>query len=209
LFILWRSISIQNFTVPCWLVQVLHPPQKSERPPYWNAWRYEIKKYGVEVTFNGMTSLLNFIKIYQFVQKLLGGTHKHTDRQAGDLKSLTFLFKESRLKTLSCRPDLLSCLRAELGRRLQSVWGRQETVWCKLRRIAGLILLWHVCDSLNWRYWNNNNNNFILCCCCNKTQQKLKYHIVLYLCEKFQFTRHIRIKLHYFQNFSDFLKVLR
>jgi hypothetical protein len=47
-----------------------------------------------------MTSLLNFIKIYQLVQKLLGGTHRQTDIQAGDLISLTFLFKESRLKTV-------------------------------------------------------------------------------------------------------------
>jgi hypothetical protein len=30
-------------------------------------------KVGIEVTFNGMTSPLNFIKIYQLVQKLLGG----------------------------------------------------------------------------------------------------------------------------------------
>jgi hypothetical protein len=52
-----------------------------------------------------MTSLLNFIKIYQLVQKLLGGdaqtdrrTDIQTDRQTGDLKSLTFLFKEIRLK---------------------------------------------------------------------------------------------------------------
>jgi hypothetical protein len=96
LFILWRSLCIQNFMAPRWLVQVLHPPQKFERSPSWNAWRYGIKKYDVEVTFNGMTFLLNFIKIYQFVQMLLWGTH--TDRQAGDLISLTFLFKESRLK---------------------------------------------------------------------------------------------------------------
>jgi hypothetical protein len=42
-----------------------------------------IKKYGVEVTFNGMTSLLNLIKIYQLVQKLLGGGgHRRTDRQS-------------------------------------------------------------------------------------------------------------------------------
>jgi hypothetical protein len=33
----------------------------------------ELKKYGVEVTFNGMPSLLNFIKIYKLVQKLFGG----------------------------------------------------------------------------------------------------------------------------------------
>jgi hypothetical protein len=49
-----------------------------------------------------MTFLLNLIKIYRFVQKLLGGTHRYTngqaDRQDGDLISLTFLFKESRLK---------------------------------------------------------------------------------------------------------------
>jgi hypothetical protein len=30
--------------------------------------------YGIEVTFNGMTSLLNFIKICQVVQKLIGWT---------------------------------------------------------------------------------------------------------------------------------------
>jgi hypothetical protein len=62
---------------------------------------YGIKMYGIEVTFNGMTPLLNFIKIYQLVQKLLGGdtqTDRRTDRQTGDLISLTFLFEESRLK---------------------------------------------------------------------------------------------------------------
>jgi hypothetical protein len=46
-----------------------------------------------------MISLLNFIKLYQLVQKLLGGTDRQTDRQTGDLTSLTFLFQESRLKT--------------------------------------------------------------------------------------------------------------
>jgi hypothetical protein len=79
--------------VPLWLVQVLHTPQKFERPPFWNDWRYGIKNYGVEVTFNCMT---------QLVQKLLGGdtqTNRHTDRQTGDLISLTFLFKESRIKS--------------------------------------------------------------------------------------------------------------
>jgi hypothetical protein len=49
--------------------------------------------YGVEVTFNDMTSVLNFINIYQLVQKLLGGT----DRQTDDPTSLTFLFKASSL----------------------------------------------------------------------------------------------------------------
>jgi hypothetical protein len=67
-----------------------------------NCGRYGIKKYGIEAIFNGMTFLLNFKKIYQLVQKLLGG---YTDRQtdSGDLISLTFLFKENRLKTRTKR----------------------------------------------------------------------------------------------------------
>jgi hypothetical protein len=79
-------------------VQVLHPPQKFKRPPFWNGWSYGIKKYGVEVTFNGMTSLLNFIKNIPIGSKVIRGTHRQTDRQTGDLISLTFLFKESTLK---------------------------------------------------------------------------------------------------------------
>jgi hypothetical protein len=42
-----------------------------------------IEFYGVEVAFNGMISLLNFIKIYKLVQKLLKDRHadRQTDRQ--------------------------------------------------------------------------------------------------------------------------------
>jgi hypothetical protein len=77
------SVSIQNFMVPRWLVQVLHPPQKFERPPFWNGWKYVIKKNDVEVTFNGMTSLLNFIKNLQIGSKVIRGGHtdRRTDRQ--------------------------------------------------------------------------------------------------------------------------------
>jgi hypothetical protein len=84
-----RSISMQNFMFPRWLVQVLLPSQKFVRPPFWNGWRYRIMKYGVEVTFNGMTSLLNSIKIYQLVQKLLGDTQ--TDRLVISEASLSLL----------------------------------------------------------------------------------------------------------------------
>jgi hypothetical protein len=59
---------------------------------------YGIKKYGVDVTFNGITFLLDLIKIYKLVQKLLGGhtrTDRQTDRQTGRLVisqvSLSFL----------------------------------------------------------------------------------------------------------------------
>jgi hypothetical protein len=49
-----------------------------------------IKNY-VEVTLNGITSVPNFMKIYQVLQK---------DRQTGDLISL-LSFLESRLKSWS------------------------------------------------------------------------------------------------------------
>jgi hypothetical protein len=39
-------ISIQNVMVTRWLIQVLHPPQKFERPPLWNGWSYDIKVWG-------------------------------------------------------------------------------------------------------------------------------------------------------------------
>jgi hypothetical protein len=35
-----KIISIQNFMVPRWPVQVLYPPQNFERPPFWNGWRF-------------------------------------------------------------------------------------------------------------------------------------------------------------------------
>jgi hypothetical protein len=44
-------------------------PKKFECPSLWNRRSYEIKNYGVNVTY----SLLNFIKIYQLAQKLMGG----------------------------------------------------------------------------------------------------------------------------------------
>jgi hypothetical protein len=53
--------------VPRWLVQVLHPPQKYEYPPFWNGYGYGGKKCGIKVTFNGMTSLPNFMKLYYLV----------------------------------------------------------------------------------------------------------------------------------------------
>jgi hypothetical protein len=65
---------------------------------FWNGWIYSIKNYGVEVTFNGMTSLLNLIKLYQLVQKFMGWGQ--TDTQTGWWSHKpTFSFrKESRLE---------------------------------------------------------------------------------------------------------------
>jgi hypothetical protein len=51
-----------------------------------------LKNYCIEVPLNGITSIQNFMKSYQAVQKLLVG-----DRQTGDLISL-LSFLESRLK---------------------------------------------------------------------------------------------------------------
>jgi hypothetical protein len=50
------------------------------------------------VSFNGMTSVLNFIKSENQFRSYWARTH--TDRQIGDLISLTFLFKEKRLRIM-------------------------------------------------------------------------------------------------------------
>jgi hypothetical protein len=65
---------------PTLTVEILNPSQKSERQPDWNGWSYESKFMDVEVTFNGMEFLLNFMKIYQLIRKLLvGNTDEQTD----------------------------------------------------------------------------------------------------------------------------------
>jgi hypothetical protein len=45
------------------MVQVFHPPEMFERHPLWKPRRYGIEKYGIYITFNGIASLLNFMKI--------------------------------------------------------------------------------------------------------------------------------------------------
>jgi hypothetical protein len=50
---------------------------------------YEIENYCIEVPLNGLTSVPNFIKFYQAVQKLL----VWGDRQTGDLISLLSFFE--------------------------------------------------------------------------------------------------------------------
>jgi hypothetical protein len=42
--------------------------------------KLRVEKCGIEVTFNGMASLLNFMKLYQLLQKILVGD-KQTDGQ--------------------------------------------------------------------------------------------------------------------------------
>jgi hypothetical protein len=82
-------------------LQVLHPRQKFERLPFWNGCSYGIKNYGIEVIFNGTTFLINFTKLNQFFEKLIGahtdkqaGTHTHTHTKDGDFISLHFSFKK-------------------------------------------------------------------------------------------------------------------
>jgi hypothetical protein len=55
-----------------------------------NGCSYNIKTYGVEIAFNGMTSLLNFRQTYQLVQKLIEGTDGQTHRQDDDLTNENF-----------------------------------------------------------------------------------------------------------------------
>jgi hypothetical protein len=72
-------------------MQILHPPQKPERPLLWNGCSYGIKNYGVRVIFNGITFLQNFTKLYQMDKKLIAG---QTHRQDGDLISLHLSFRK-------------------------------------------------------------------------------------------------------------------
>jgi hypothetical protein len=67
-----------------------------------------LKKYGIEVIFNSIIYLPNFMKIHRSVQKLLVGhththTHTHTEREreigyASDLISLLSFLESGRLK---------------------------------------------------------------------------------------------------------------
>jgi hypothetical protein len=49
--------------------------------------------YSVEVTFNGMISSINFMKMYQLVKKLfVGDKDKQTDMETGNCISFLFIF---------------------------------------------------------------------------------------------------------------------
>jgi hypothetical protein len=75
-------------------VQILHPPQKSEVRHFGTV---KAKEYDADVTLKGMAYLLTFMKNLTTVSKVI--SWGHTDRQYGDLISLSFLFKESRLRS--------------------------------------------------------------------------------------------------------------
>jgi hypothetical protein len=94
MFILWRSIRIQNFMALRWLVQVLHPPQKFERPPFCNGCSCGIKNYCVGVTFNCMTFLLTFIKSSNWFRSWWGGGGTNTHN--------TSFMKENGIKNIKC-----------------------------------------------------------------------------------------------------------
>jgi hypothetical protein len=69
------------------------PPTNNFEPqPFKKGLRYGIKNYCIEVPLNGITSVPNFMKIYQAVQKLLVGD-RQTGIQTGNLISLLSLLK--------------------------------------------------------------------------------------------------------------------
>jgi hypothetical protein len=59
------------------MVQILHLPKTFECPLFWSC--FSIKNYGIEVTFNGIIFLLNFVKMYQLAQMSIGGTDTQTE----------------------------------------------------------------------------------------------------------------------------------
>jgi hypothetical protein len=90
LLILLRSTRIQNVTVLLSLMQVLHPPQKLERPPFWNGCSYGIINYGVQVISNGM----NFVQNLPIVD-----TGRHKDRMVISLAYIFSIGMKVSLKT--------------------------------------------------------------------------------------------------------------
>jgi hypothetical protein len=87
------------FVVQRWLLQALNPPQKFERPPFWNSCRHGIKKNAVDVTFCEFHNNLN-----KWFRSYYGGTQ--TDRKH-DIISLSFFFKENRLKMMNSHSTFL------------------------------------------------------------------------------------------------------
>jgi hypothetical protein len=69
--------SIQHFMIPCWQVQVLHPPQKFERVI--GMVESTGLKSSIEITFSGMAFLLNFIKIVISSKVFREKTHGQTE----------------------------------------------------------------------------------------------------------------------------------
>jgi hypothetical protein len=66
-------ITTQNFIHIHESVQNMNPPHKLKCSPCWKGGSYRIKKYGVEDTFNVITSIQKFHPNHQSVQKLSGG----------------------------------------------------------------------------------------------------------------------------------------
>jgi hypothetical protein len=122
----------------------------ASKPEVWTSvileWlKLEIKKYGADVTFNGMFSPLNFMKIYQLVQKFISWGHSdwQTDRQIARWSNkhrFTF-FKESRLKSVLCYFNVFREVRSHLKRK--RVW-RHETHYT----ISSLLLVTLPCIKL-------------------------------------------------------------
>jgi hypothetical protein len=130
--------------VPQWLLKVFHTIQKFGRASFLNGWSYGIKNDGV---FNGMISVINFIKVYQLVQKYIG-EQIQTGRWSH--KPAVFSFNnESRLKKqsaetrrqcppylvyfISLRPDMFSV--SDLHSPWQTKFHAhvtQEVKWCEL-----------------------------------------------------------------------------
>jgi hypothetical protein len=66
--------------VPRWLGKTWHPPREFELQPFWNSYSYGVRSDGLEVTFNGMKSVVNLIKTYELFQKLVAGGGTYADR---------------------------------------------------------------------------------------------------------------------------------
>jgi hypothetical protein len=82
-------------------VQVLQAPQKFEHPPFWNGLSYGVKSITLRLFLMAWPTKWISQKNTNCFKFIKGGhTGRLMDRQHNDLISLTFLFEESRLKTM-------------------------------------------------------------------------------------------------------------
>jgi hypothetical protein len=77
---------VPRWQVQVWIIRSLNVCD------FWSGWSYRFNNYGNNVTFNDMTFLLGFVKIYMCFTMYWYGAHRRTDRRHGVVIRVTFFF---------------------------------------------------------------------------------------------------------------------
>jgi hypothetical protein len=112
---------------------------------HWNtSWSCWIKNCGVMVTFSGMTSLLNFVKIYKLAQKLA----YYWDTSDGERDMVVSQVSRSFLFRIICWEWILSnCMRVWTG----VIW-LKIIIGCTLFLTGESTLWFHKRPQISWQF---------------------------------------------------------